>query len=162
MFFAAAFKGANDVAYVYEAGVPEALMVDIDGTNFGEMREQYPERPEWEYVEADAYELAAGLASSGRAFDLVVCDPFTGGLMERVTFGTLPDFLAIARTDLVIGLAGTMLAAHGVSTEPTPEEIGAALSKAHGTPIACRELVRRSDNAGGVWWAVLAGQANPR
>jgi hypothetical protein len=154
MFFSGAFAGANDVDYVYAAGVPEVLLNDIDASFFAPMQAKFADRPGWEYVEDDAFDLARELGEQGRRFDLVVCDPFTGSPMKHVLFSHLPAFLDLTEGALVAGVAANVLEERGV-VEPSPEVLTKVLSDAHDAEIVCTELVHRSDHAGGVWWSVL-------
>jgi hypothetical protein len=154
MFFGGAFAGANDVDYVYAAGVPHVLINDINGSFFPAMQAKFADRPEWEYVEADAFDLARELRAQGRRFDLVVCDPFTGEPMNRVLYAELPLFLDLSDGVVVAGVAANVLASRGIDA-PTDQNLATSLTEIHGAPILCDEVVHRSDHAGGVWWGVL-------
>jgi len=79
LLFAAGFLGHNDAVHFAERGIP-CSAVDVDGARLEQMRQLYP--PEWEFVEADAFEFARENVAR-RRWDVVSVDTFTGEAMAR-------------------------------------------------------------------------------
>lgn len=128
VLFAAAFNGRQDAIHVADAGLV-ATCVDNDGRALDRMYGIYP--PAWSFVEADVFEYAE---STGSMWDVVTVDCPTGAF-ERCA-ELLGLWCDLARHAVVLGTGDK-------TTFQAPD--GWAL----------QEIVRRSDFAGGVYWAVF-------
>jgi hypothetical protein len=95
VLFAAAFLGHNDAIHFAEAGVPNVTLVDVDGERLEEMRGLYRD-PSWEWLEADAWDVARDARRLDAKFDAVSVDTFTGAALER-SLGDLELWTSIAR-----------------------------------------------------------------
>lgn len=81
MLFCAAFMGRNDCIWVAQTDIV-ATCVDTDGEKLAAMGAIYPEA--WTFTHGDAWQVATRLQKRGETFDLVVCDTWTGDLLDRV------------------------------------------------------------------------------
>jgi len=88
-FFAAAFFGKNDVIYLYEYGIKDVCLVDLDEARLNIMKLIYPKT--WSIEVADAFKHAKNV---NRLYDLVLCDPWTGGI-NKVFFDNFDSFINI-------------------------------------------------------------------
>ncbi len=111
-FFAAAFLGRNDVVFLDRLGVPDVVLVDLDDEHLAVMAHIYPHVTET--YAADAYAVARRMGQEGRAFDLVLCDPFTHDGW-RVLDGNFDTFAALARKSWVTGVTVGDLECGGVT-----------------------------------------------
>lgn len=119
-FFSAAFYGRNDVIYLHQLGVPELVLVDRDRAKLAVMAKIYPTVTET--LVDDAYEVAGRLRRQSRAFDIVVCDPFSNQTLS-VFRDYFEVFAALARKCWITGVspdefdqAGIEPTEHGVQT----------------------------------------------
>lgn len=129
--FAAAYGGAQDAAHIRDAGL-HAVCVDHDYDKLEQMRDQYP--PDWVFIDLDAFKFLDQALARNFTFDAVTLDPFTGDTMDR-TIEHLPDWCKLARRVVICGVDGRELA--------VPD----------GWRIKTKTW--RSNNRGGVYWAVL-------
>ena len=111
-FFAAAFLGRNDVVFLDRLGVPDVVLVDFNREHLAVMANMYPCVTET-YAE-DAYAVARRMGQERRAFDLVLCDPFTYDGW-RVLDDHFDTFAALARKSWVTGVTVGELEHSGVT-----------------------------------------------
>lgn len=126
--FAAAFMGAQDAIWIHDAGLT-ATCIDNDIDRLDRMQSLYPAG--WEFLCVDAYEW---LETADGTWDVVSVDSPTGHFercAERVQ-----AFCKLARNLVILGI--------GTDTQVEAPE---------GWEIV--ETIKRSDYAGGVYWAVL-------
>jgi len=126
--FAAAFMGAQDAIWIHDAGLT-ATCIDNDQDRLDRMQNLYP--GSWSFLNVDAYEW---LETAEGAWDVVSVDSPTGHF-ERCA-DRIGIFCKLARRLVVLGI--------GVDTHVEPPE---------GWEVV--ECIKRSDHAGGVFWAVL-------
>lgn len=129
--FCAAFHGQQDCVWVAEAGM-DAVCVDTDPVRLSEMEAMYPEG--WRFVCRDMFAYAQEQHEQGAVFDLVSLDPFTN-LFDRCA----------AHAGLWCSLAARMVIL-GIGRDTR-------LDVPEGWRLA--GLIRRSDFAGGTFWATL-------
>lgn len=126
VLFAGAFHGRQDAIWVEAAGMTGTC---VDVRPMTAMQAMYPAG--WEFVQADAYEYAH---ASDRIWDVVSVDCPTGQFGRCADM--LPLWCRLARRAVVLGCAP-----------------GFEASVPPGWFLA--SLMRRSDYAGGVCWAVV-------
>lgn len=129
LLFAAGFLGRQDGIFILDRGMT-AVCVDARRSDLEEMAGIYPS--EWEFVQADVYELVARRELPSADVVSVDCP---SGQFDRCA-DILDRFCAVARRVVVLGC--------GHSTEIFP-------------PAGWRLAERRwrSTFAGGTYWAVL-------
>lgn len=132
ILFAAGFHGAQDAVWIADAGLG-ATCVDHDAAKLGEMVLAYPVG--WEYVPKDVW-LYAGMTN--RTWDLVSIDCPSGAF--DVCAEQLDRWCALANRAVVLGC--------GQNTDVNPPE---------GWKIT--DVRKRSEFAGGVYWAVIEREA---
>ncbi len=154
-FYSAAFYGHNDVIHLHRAGVQAIALNDIDEKKLAYMRSIYPTCTE--LLVGDAAATAQRLLEQKRAFDIVVCDPFTNVTPLMVT-DLFPVFRGLATRWYIFGISGDAIAQIGGA--PTPTELAAALSSLHREEISVAALVLRNTDYNGVYWGVVPGAAH--
>lgn len=127
VLFAGGFYGRQDAFWIAEAGL-QATCVDIRPKNLGVMSLIYPGG--WEFVEADAFNYAS---TATRQWDVVSIDCPSGSF--DLCAELMPLWCRLARHAIVLG------SALGTKFGHYPE------------PWRMTEIRRRSDYAGGVYWA---------
>lgn len=147
-FFSAAFHGRNDCIHLADAGVTDALLVDIDETKLGQMRALYP--PTWRYAAGDAYVVAESLRAAGETFDLVVVDAWQSDAARALD--ALPVWLRLSRQRVLVTLPRAWLDARGLAAEAGAVE---TWLRGHGCDVRVASLHFRADWTGGVWWLVV-------
>lgn len=128
--YCAGFHGKNTASFCADAGVAEYEGVDCDVDKLALMRAIYPSA--WRFVESDVAAAVAAHLEKGDAFDVVIADPWTQAI--AATWEHLEEFerLLAPRGFLLLGCTNAERGAH-------PE------LKFH----------RRSNHAGGIWWAIV-------
>ena len=130
VLFAAGFHGRQDAYWIAEAGI-RGTCVDHDADKLGEMAAVYPRG--WTFIPADVYEYAE---ATGEMWDVVSID-CPSNHFERCA-ALVPLWCNLARKAVVLG-------ANRESASTVRRSPGWAMT----------ELRRRSDFAGGSYWAVL-------
>lgn len=153
-FFCAQFYGKNDVIHLYEMGVPQVTLVDLDTAKLAVMRNLYPQ--DWTILQADAFETAQRMLKESRKFDAVICDPYSS-LGSRVAFDEFRVFQALASKLLLFMYSKEMFDELGI--EPDVAALGAAVSKRSGVKAEAVDVIKRSSHAGGIYWGVFRGSA---
>lgn len=128
VLFAAAFMGRQDAIWIEEAGMV-ATCVDNDAEALTRMEAIYPDT--WDFFCADAYWYAT---TTGDRWDVVTVDCPTGYFEQAAEH--IKDWCVLARHVVILG-----------TDTDTPIE------PPDGWQLVERR--RRSDYAGGVYWAVL-------
>jgi hypothetical protein len=98
VLFAAAFGGAQDAAFIRDAGL-RGTCVDNDVERLGQMADEFPAG--WEFVPDDVFEFAETAFLEGWQWDVVSLDPFTN-LMARCA-AELDTWCALARRAVILG-----------------------------------------------------------
>lgn len=129
VLFAAAFGGAQDAAFIRDAGL-RAVCVDTNDDALAAMTSDYP--PDWHFATADAFSFCGW--PIGEPWDVVTLDPFCGDMMDR-TIDHLPDFCKLARKAVICGTDGRQL------RPPVGWRV--------------RSKMWRTSHDGGVYWTVL-------
>lgn len=149
-FFCAQFFGKNDIIHIYNSGIPNVTLVDLDEMKFARMKELYPKN--WKFLCADAFDAAKRLACDGHLFDLVCCDPYTSTAPE-VAFDKFKYFQAISQKYVMCLYTKEMFDALGI--DPEPKSLANALHEKHGINIKVKSIITRSSHVGGVYWCVF-------
>jgi hypothetical protein len=131
--FSAEWLGMQDAYWIAQHGL-RGTCVDLQGDKLAQMREIYPQG--WEFVEADAYDFAAGAVVEGRQWDALTLDPWTGQFQQCADL--LPTWTTLARKTVVLG--------HGNYRLIRPEA-------PEGWTMT--EAIKRSDFKGSVDWLVF-------
>jgi len=150
--FGAGFLGRNDVVHLWAAGVPNVVVVDTDEGKIEEMARLY-ERPAWTWLVDDAYKVALEWGD-GPLVDLVVVDPWTGGIAKALN--SLELWLRLAHRFLVIGVCRDWFDAYHVA--PTLDGFNKWLARQYwrgAAPPPASRLVPRSDYRGGTFWLIF-------
>jgi hypothetical protein len=152
-FFCAQFYGKNDIIHVYNAGVPEVTLVDLDEAKLAVMKSLYPAG--WNTRVGDAFSVAEELRSAGRRFDVVICDPYTQ-MAKTVAWDHLALFRALARKYWFVLYTQEMFDELGVA--PGSPDLAARLAQKAGCPVEIEGVYRRSSHKGGIYWCVIRAQ----
>lgn len=131
--FTAEWLGQQDVYWLAKAGLVGDC-VDLQFDKLVEMQALYPEG--WRFHKADVYDFAAEAEEQGRKWDVVTLDPWTGQFEKCADLIGL--WTALARRVVVLG--------HGNYRLPPP---------APPEGWAVRDVMKRSDFKGGVYWYVM-------
>lgn len=100
-FYAAALMGVRDVIHLHDHNVKDVVLIDLDADKMAELQKVYPAN--WEYVVDDAYKVMDRLHDDGRAFDILILDPWTH--RQRSDMERLPSLLDITNRYIVISLS---------------------------------------------------------
>lgn len=92
VLFAAAFRGHNDAIHFARRQL-HTTCVDRDAHRLAEMSEVYP--PDWEFAAEDAWEYATHAYLTGRTWDAVSVDTFTGDATD-LSIRTLDLWCSVA------------------------------------------------------------------
>ncbi len=150
-FFCAAFYGRNDVIHLFNHGVQDLWLNDMDEEKLAVMGEVFG--VEAQLLPGDSFTIAKNLREKGGSFDLVLCDPFTN-LMKRTLVDEYENFAGIACKWFVTGASGAMFAELGI--EPTAPALTDWLRRqGHDDALVDRLVMRNSDYQNGVYWVVL-------
>jgi hypothetical protein len=152
-FFCAQFYGKNDIIHVYNAGVPEVTLVDLDEAKLGVMKALYPAT--WTMRVGDAFAVAEEYRAQGRRFDAVICDPYTQ-MAKTVAWDHLRLFHAVARKYWFVLYTQQMFDELGI--EPGSPHLAARLADKAGGPVDIQGVYRRSSHKGGIYWCVFRAQ----
>lgn len=100
--FVAAFGGAQDLRYVRDAGVVDAICIDTDGEKLAAMKPDYP--ASYVFHRGDAYQMVLRMARRDyrRWPDVVTADPWSGDADVMMRTVLLP-LTMIARRALILG-----------------------------------------------------------
>ena len=151
VFFCAAFYGRQDVIHMLNHGVSELWLNDMDVEKLNKMAALYGAANR--LLPGDAYAVARELASAGRKFDVVNCDPFTNQMMN-VLVDEYAVFSALADKWFITGATGLLFAEMGV--EATAEALTKWMqSKGHADAYVERLVQRNSSYQDGVYWVVF-------
>lgn len=137
LLFASGFGGINDGCHVREAGIAQVTAVDTDAVTLAAMEAEYPDH--WEFEQMDAFGLCR---YTTRRWQLVSADLPSSMPLEMVD--RLPLFTRVAERYVV-----STVCRHNFPGEVSLEELPAAPEG-----WRYRQLVRRSDYRGGIWWLV--------
>jgi hypothetical protein len=148
-FYVAQFFGKNDVIHIYRSGIPEVVLIDLDEQKLNHMRKIYP--PNWEIYHGNAISIAKQFANTGRKFDLVVCDPYSG-MVQDILRDNLQPFRSIATKCMMHFISSEEISRMADSAEF--HKLAAAYCKLDPTAQLV-ELIKRSSHRGGVYWAVI-------
>lgn len=152
-FFAGAFLGRNDAAYLHTAGITDVACVDTDEAKLIEMHEIYP--PTWKWLARDAYEVARETQDSRRKADVVTVDPWTGDIGRALW--ALPLWLAVTERVLIIGTCLDWF--DSMKLPATLDGANEWITRQHWsgapTPPPATRLVKYSEYRGGLWWLVF-------
>lgn len=151
-FYAAGFLGRNDVIHIADAGLRDVVLIDTDESKLQDMHRIYPEG--WAYLPQDAEAAALYFHSQARTFDLVIVDPWTGGILRSMQF--LHTWLTLANQAVIIGTSFEWFADKHMP--PTLDALNDWVRRSHwnGMPaLAASQLLWRSSYRGGVYWAVF-------
>jgi hypothetical protein len=129
VLFAAAFGGAQDAAFVRDAGLHGTC---VDKNLAGLEQGDYP--TDWAFVEADVFRWAPAQLVAGNRWDVVSLDPFTNHFDHCGMLA--PLWCALARRAVILGCAG-----------------GTVIDVPGGWRITGKH--HRSSFNGGTYWAVL-------
>lgn len=122
-----AFGGENDVRHIFDKGVKNVWLVDIDRVGLYSMQDKYG----YKCVEKDWYEFVQSCIAKEKTFDVVVVDGWTN--MDEAIWSAVDDIAKICRRLMIIGISQAYATQAGIST---------------------RTMVKRSDHNGGVYWAI--------
>jgi len=159
-FFGAGFLGTNSALHVADAGIEDVVVVDTDEAKLDAMSAFYP--GSWRFLPADAYLVARMFRETyhlhpPRIADVVIVDPWTQGI-ERA-WRALTTWTQICRGTLLLGVHEPLFAGRGIMPRNAAAVDALIASFEFGARLpvvpTCRALHKRSDHAGGVWWAVL-------
>lgn len=130
VMFAAGFYGMQDAYWIADAGLT-ATCVDADGDKLEAMRRLYPD--DWRFVRHDVYTFPDG-EPEGSQWDVVSLDPWTNEFSRCAEYVDL--WCSLARRFVFLGT--------GLSTKVEP-------------PVGwrIRDVMKRTDYDGGVFWTVL-------
>jgi hypothetical protein len=103
--FAAAYLGHNDAIHMARKEMT-VTCVDVNDQRLVEMEQLYPD--DWEFVVCDAWVFAEHYAATGRTWDIVSVDTFTGDATDR-SMDSLELWCSLANRAVVatISLDGT-------------------------------------------------------
>lgn len=150
-FFVAQFYGKNDVIHIYNAGIAQVTLVDLDVEKLGVMRDIYPD--DWEVLCEDAFAAARRFREGQRTFDVVTCDAYSGGDAETVAWTGYPLWESLAGKYLLLMYSASML--EQLHAAPEPASVAEALNRRLDRVVRVVDLIKRSSHAGGIYWCVI-------
>jgi hypothetical protein len=146
--FTCAQYGRQDVIHVYNAGIRDVTLVDLDAAKMDHMKRIY--RPEWSYKVGDYRAFLASAIASKTQYDLVTADPNLSHADEVVGEG-LGDLVSITRKALCTGYSADLLERDGYKAGGL-EGMSRTISDRLGRNLNVVEVMYRANTA---YWAVI-------
>lgn len=142
--------GRHDVIHVFNAGIENVTLVDLDASWMEKLKRIYS--PRWSYVAPIDYRafLEKALAE-GRKFDVVITDPPLG-LANEVVVENFGKFLSLCNHTLIMLFTGETAAELGFDGRGGLDIMSQRLSVRYATRLEVSEVMFRAQN---VYWAVI-------